>query len=94
MKRKCPSCKDISVSVLPLMLWAARCKSCGAKLAINQFFSFLFYLFVTPAFVVGAFMWIEHLSYVAGIFLVFAYCGCIIGFEVFGPIVVRERGNR
>ncbi|EWH08071.1 hypothetical protein DS2_19241 [Catenovulum agarivorans DS-2] len=93
MKRICPICQNKSISILPLIFLAARCKVCNSKIAINQFYSFLFYILFTPALIFGAFYFHEYMSYYLVLFLMFIYLVCFVGFEVVGPLVIRERGN-
>ncbi|EWH08799.1 hypothetical protein DS2_15464 [Catenovulum agarivorans DS-2] len=93
MKRICPNCLNKSIAILPLILWSARCKVCNSKIAINQFYSFLFYILFTPALIFGAFYFHDYMSYYLVLFVMFVYFVCIVGFEIVGPLVIRERGR-
>jgi prepilin signal peptidase PulO-like enzyme (type II secretory pathway) len=57
MKRACPNCREKSIPAFRIFGFQTQCKKCGAKIGVNQIWSFLIFV---PIFLVYVyiFLWV------------------------------------
>ena len=90
MKRICPSCNEKGISILPLMLWATRCKHCDTKVRINQFWSLILNTVTISIFVFFIIVSYNYFGF-KGIGMAFViYIASIFVVEMAGPLVISS----
>jgi len=93
MNRTCPHCQKKGVPILLVMLWDARCKYCGSKVGVNQAATWLINMLAGVALAAGAYFTYEQFGFIVVLVALGGYILSLFLAELFGPLVVRKRGE-
>lgn len=91
MLRECPNCHKKGISLIKVMLWAARCKYCDIKVGINQLWSLVLNILTVLILIAFVYFSYEQFGFVVVLISLAVYIAMVFLVELFGPLVTRAR---